>query len=409
MEIRPIFSALLRNLSAPILVALQVAISLAILANALHIVNVRQAVAVRPSGISDESTVFHIESYPLKEHAFNAVIARQKSEAETLRAIPGVHSVAQTNQMPMTRNGRNSGVAADRKQIKAATNAANYFTADSLIATLGLKLTQGRDFRPDDVLETDTRVVDATPKVVIITEALAKLLYPGAASVIGKPMYYGVGDGAEEVRIIGVVERLLNIDAGRLSGEYSTILPMRTENQLTKYAVRTAPGQIDRVMQEAEAALRKLASEPLIVASIKVEKDRSVRFQNDVALAWMLVAVSVLLLLITGSGIVGMTTLWVAQRRKQIGVRRALGARKADILRYFVTENIIITSGGIGCGLLLALGLNHILVSQLEMTKLPLHYLAIGAAVFWLLGILAVVGPALRAAGISPAIATRSA
>ena len=70
----------------------------------------------------------------------------------------------------------------------------------------------------------------------------------------------------------------------------------------------------------------------------------------------MLIAVSVLLLLVTASGIVGMTSLWVTQRRKQIGVRRALGARRVDILRYFITENFMITSAGIVGGVLLALG-----------------------------------------------------
>ena len=108
-------------------------------------------------------------------------------------------------------------------------------------------------------------------------------------------------------------------------------------------------------------------------------------------------------------GIVGMATLWVNQRRKQIGVRRALGARKLDILRYFITENFIITSGGVVAGLLLAVGLNQLLVSQLELTKLPIVYLAVGSAVLWLVGVAAVYAPAWRASGISPAIATRSA
>jgi putative ABC transport system permease protein len=123
----------------------------------------------------------------------------------------------------------------------------------------------------------------------------------------------------------------------------------------------------------------------------------------------MLIAVSALLLLITCSGIVGMASLWVTQRRKQIGVRRALGARRLDILRYFVMENFLITSGGVFGGVLLGVALNQLLVSKLEMARLPVGYLASGAAVFWLLGVIAVYGPAWRAASISPASATRSA
>lgn len=68
----------------------------------------------------------------------------------------------------------------------------------------------------------------------------------------------------------------------------------------------------------------------------------------------------------------------------------------------------MITSVGVAAGVLLALGLNQLLVSQLEMARLPLPYLLGGAAVFWLLGLGAVYGPAWRAASISPATATRS-
>jgi putative ABC transport system permease protein len=98
----------------------------------------------------------------------------------------------------------------------------------------------------------------------------------------------------------------------------------------------------------------------------------------------------------------------VTQRRKQIGVRRALGARRVDILRYFVTENFMITSAGVLAGVFLAVGLNQLLVARLDMARLPLAYLGLGAAVFWMLGVLAVYGPAWRAASISPALATRS-
>jgi len=140
-----------------------------------------------------------------------------------------------------------------------------------------------------------------------------------------------------------------------------------------------------------------------------MEDDRIDLYRDDRAIAWMLITVTVLLLLVTASGIVGMATLWVNQRRKQIGVRRALGARKVDVLRYFIMENFIITSGGVVAGLLLAVALNQLLVSQLELAKLPIGYLAVGSLALWLIGVLAVYGPAWRASSISPAIATRSA
>ena len=140
-----------------------------------------------------------------------------------------------------------------------------------------------------------------------------------------------------------------------------------------------------------------------------MEEHRKERYRADVALVWMLITVTGLLLMITASGIVGMSSLWVQQRRKQIGVRRALGARRIDILRYFLTENIMITACGVVVGALLAIGLNQLLVIELEMARLPLGYLLSGASALILLGLVAAYGPAWRAAGISPALATRSA
>jgi putative ABC transport system permease protein len=175
------------------------------------------------------------------------------------------------------------------------------------------------------------------------------------------------------------------------------------------FTVRAEPGQIDRVMREAEEAVRKSSPTPKIIDSKSMIDQRAECYRGDHALAWMLITVSALLLLVTSSGIVGMASLWVTQRRKQIGVRRALGARRADILRYFVTENIMITSGGVVAGVMLAVALNQLMVTRLEMARLPLGYLVAGAGLFWALGVAAVYGPAWRAASISPALATRTA
>jgi putative ABC transport system permease protein len=175
------------------------------------------------------------------------------------------------------------------------------------------------------------------------------------------------------------------------------------------YTLRAEPGQRDRAMKDAEEAIRKLHNGQVVVRSTTQAEERDKRYRADNALCWMLITVSVLLMVVTASGIVGMASLWVTQRRKQIGVRRALGARKIDILRYFVTENLMITTTGIVGGLLGALALNQLLVSKLELARLPAEYMVVGALASWALGIAAVYGPAWRAASISPALATRSA
>jgi len=412
MEIRPILSALLRSKTGAILVALQVAISFAILSNALHTVHIRQAVAARPSGLEDESSLFYIQVRHLKPGGHNEQLAAQKSEAATLRAVGGVTSVAFTNQMPMSGRGSTYSLAIKPIQYNQSAGAAFYFSPDSLVGTWGLKLVEGRDLRPGDVVETDANLgFEAFPTSVLVTRALAEKLWSGVPSVIGRTLYYRTGAHVTAPQVVGVIERLQSSSAEvGAQGEYATILPMRLSNgSSTIFTVRAEKGQRERVMQEAEAALRRSAAGAVILRVTTVDDDRKDRYRADNALSWMLIAVSALLLLITASGIVGMASLWVTQRRKQIGVRRALGARRIDILRYFVTENIMITSAGVIAGVLLAIALNELLVSQLEMARLPLGYLGAGAGVFWALGIVAVYGPAWRAASTSPALATRSA
>ncbi len=407
----PILSALLRNKTGAVLVALQVALSLAILSNALHIVNVRQAVSARPSGIADESATFYINSrYLLTENA-QYDLAVQKRELEVLRSLSGVASVATINHLPMSNSGNYTGISIDRNQVNESANTAVYRSGESLIQTWQLKLIEGRDFTPADVLEADTQTSDESPKSTIITKTLGDRLWPGQ-SAVGRSLFIGTGEDADAIRVIGVIERLQTPSAAIDSeGQYSLLLPHRPLGGViqTTYAVRTEAGQRDRLMKDAEAALTKSAGTPVIIKVKTNEADRRERYRADLALSWMLITVSVLLLVITASGIVGMASLWVTQRRKQIGVRRALGARRADILRYFITENVMITSAGVAAGVLLAIGLNELLVSQLEMTKLPLGYLVGAVGVFYLLGIAAVYGPAWRAASISPATATRSA
>lgn len=409
MEIRPIFSALLRNKTGPILVALQVALSLGILANALHIVNERREVVARPSGLSDEASTFYFTVRNLNTDGPEQQLATMKREADVLRAVPGVVAVANVTQMPLSRSGSNSSVALDQRQERESAIASQYVSGDSLVKAYGLKIVDGRDFVPSEYVEINENQQRELPKQIVISKPLADKLWPGQ-SAVGKTMYFGTGEGSQGTQVVGVVERLQSAHAevGE-RGDFAVHIPARLYgNPGALYAVRTEPGQRDRVIKDAEEALRKSSATPMILDVKTVEEDRKNRYRGDMALSWMLITVSVLLLLITCSGIVGMASLWVTQRRKQIGVRRALGARKLDILRYFIMENFLITSAGVFGGVLFGVGLNHLMVSKLEMARLPIPYLAGGAIVFWALGILAAYGPAWRAASISPAMATRS-
>lgn len=119
-------------------------------------------------------------------------------------------------------------------------------------------------------------------------------------------------------------------------------------------------------------------------------------------------SVCIVMLAATALGVVGLTSFWVGQRRAQIGIRRALGARRRDVLKYFQSENLLLSLGGGLLGVIGGYGLNLYLMRTCEFERLPLGYLGTGALAL-LLGQLAVPGPALKASRISPVVAIRDA
>jgi putative ABC transport system permease protein len=195
-------------------------------------------------------------------------------------------------------------------------------------------------------------------------------------------------------------------DNGPTNFGYSMILPIRPAGG--RYLLRTEPSRRDEVLKAAVAALERSKRSRIILDQDTITDIASEYYRQDKAMVWLLASVCAALLVVTALGIVGLASFWVQQRTKQIGVRRALGATRTQVLRYFQTENFLLTTIGIVLGMLGAFGLNQLLMTHYELPRLPVPYLPIGALVLWLLGQIAVFGPARRAAAVPPAIATRS-
>jgi putative ABC transport system permease protein len=111
---------------------------------------------------------------------------------------------------------------------------------------------------------------------------------------------------------------------------------------------------------------------------------------------------------VTCLGVFALATFNVSTRTKQIGTRRAVGARRRDIVRYFLIENGLITSTGILVGCALALGTGYWLSLQYALPRLDLYYLVGGVLLLWAIGQLAAWQPARRAAAVPPSVATRT-
>ena len=407
MDIRPILSTLLRHRTAASLIVLEIALSCAIVCNALFLIAERMESVSRPSGIADSELLqIRLSGIGPTENAD----ARTREDMAALRGVPGVASVTMVNQFPFSNSASNSGITLTPEQDRAALVAATYQGHESIVETLGIRLAAGRDFRPDEFMDVTTleQISDYSTlsSPTIVSTSIARKLFPGE-SALGRTVYLG----PVPLTIAGVAEALAKPhEAGTGNITDSLILPLR--NNYTNggsYMVRvTDPARRDEVLAAAVAALEKVDPNRLVIDQQSYSAIRDRFFRSDREMIVLLGIVCLALLIVTALGIVGLASFWVQQRSKQIGIRRALGATRGQILRYFQTENFILATIGIVIGMVLAFGINQLLMGRYELPRLPLVYLPVGAVVLWLLGQVAVYGPARRAASVPPAVATRS-
>lgn len=408
MDIRPILSTLLRHKTAAALIVLEIALSCAIICNALFLIGTRLERMQRPSGLA-ETELVRIGVRGLAKDTESATVTR--ADLAALRAIPGVVSATSINQVPFGNSSWNSSVNLQQDQDQPNLNAATYMGGEDALDTLGLTLVAGRRFQPDEYVEWDSLSSENNAGIpaVILTRAVADKLFPDG-NAVGQSIY-SWGDPPH--RVVGVVEHLARPNDIGGAGEYhySMLFPVRMPYDSGGYLLRVDdPARRQEVLQ---AGLKTLeTSGPTRILSEEnattLEQLRDDYYRQDRSMAWLLVAVSAALLVVTALGIVGLASFWVQQRTKQIGVRRALGATRGQILRYFQTENFLLATVGIVLGMVMAFGINQLLMGKYELPRLPLVYLPVGAVALWLLGQIAVFWPARRAAAVPPAVATRS-
>jgi putative ABC transport system permease protein len=410
MHIKPILSALRKHKAGTLLIALQIALTLAIVCNALYIIHQRLAHMNDPTGV-DEANLFAIANLWGEEYTSQQAAANIEQDLATLRQLPSVADATPTNGYPLRGGGWDNFITMKPDQLGKTTDAAVYIGDEHFLHTFGLKLIAGRDFNADEVRNAGLREV-VIPPVTIVSKTLAHRLFPHG-DALGKSFY---SMSSTPTTIIGIVDTLHRQDVSNWSAPYtgqSMIWPLRATQPLgVFYVVHAKPGQLADAMHEAPKALYAVNRMRMFPAKDGIVDYRQIReeaFASDRGMAILMGIICAVLLAITAAGIIGLTSFWVGQRRRQIGVRRALGATHRDILHYFLTENLLISLGGIAIGIVLAFGLNLWLVQTLSLGLLPITYVLSGTVILILLGQGAVFAPAMRASRVPPIEATRPA
>ncbi|RDS79796.1 ABC transporter permease [Dyella psychrodurans] len=416
MKLHPVIAALRKHKAGVVLIALQIALTLAVVCNASFIIGQRIQRVNRSVGLDEQNMFLVTQQWvdaPTGDDAnsIRKLDAMQREDLAALRALPDVESVSPVNALPLFGLSWVGSVSLTPHSSMMGSNARSifYFGDENFVPTLGLHVIAGRNFNASDVGNKGSS--DHTQaSTAMVNKTLADLLFP-KGNAIGKIVY--LNGRSTPSTIVGVIENLQTTSTDSWVGSfegYSVLEPMRINSNLSHYAVRAKPGRLLAAMRATASALYKV--DPLRVLdddSVKSYADiRDEAHRADVGMAILMSVICVILLGVTAAGIVGLTSFWVGQRHRQMGMRRALGARKVDILRYFQLENLLISGAGALIGVALATGLNLLLMKHYQMDRMPVLYVLVGVVVVLLLGQSAVFAPARRASNVPPAEATRN-
>jgi len=401
MGFGPMMSSLMRSKTGPFLVALQIAVTLAIVINSLFIVVQRVEKMNRDTGMDTNNVVVvYVRGFGDNLDVVNSIT----NDIDLLKSIPGVVAATVSNHVPLSGSGSGTGLRTIADETIDSVDTARYRWGEEGLEALGIKLSRGRNFFPEEVNYILPDDNFPAPASILVTQALADDLF-GEEDALGKTVYWG---SMEPSIIVGIIDHMQGswVNWDKLNNV--VIQPGKPAYTTNKYLIRVEDGLRDELMPIIEQQLGESNRQRIVKSVRSLEEIASRSYRRDRGMAIILTIVISLLIALTALVIVGLSSFHVAQRTKQIGTRRALGAKRMDIVRQFMLENWLITTAGALFGIVLTAVVAYWLEVSFELPRLDWRYLPVGVVSLWILSTLAVLEPARRAASVPPAVATRS-
>lgn len=398
-----------RHRSQNMLVATQMALALILLVSSGLMIRSFQALRNVDAGFTRPHEVqsFTIAIPPLEVAEPERVTRMQHEIVEKIAAIPGVASAAFTTRLPMDQTSRNSSAMVAEDKVETRPTPENRhvrFVSPGMFQTLGTPLVAGRDFTWTDLY--DSR------EVTIVSENLAREMWGSPAAALGKRIREFYDKSSPWREVVGVAGNVH--DDGVYQAPSSTVYwPAQVRGRtfgLAGYQPRRVTVAIRSERASTEGFLREVAATVRSVhASLPLAQVRTLGEIYDLSMARtsftlvMLGIAGAMSLLLGVFGIYGVISYAVAQRRREIGIRLALGAQPREIRRLFLRQSALLVGIGLAIGLGGAVGFTRLMASLLFGIS-PLDPVAFTAMPI-LLGAAAVLAgylPARRAVAVDP-------
>ncbi len=403
-----------RHRARKALVIVQVALALVLLiCSGLMIRTFRALMHVSPGFDSPDAVQtfrFYIPETQIPDAQAERAVRMQQDILDRLKAIPGVTSVSFSNSVPLDGYDTNDVLFA---QDRTYTNGEFppirrfKFISPGSFATLGTRLIAGRDLTWEDTYQKIP--------VAIISENFAREYWHDPGNALGKRIRVANTDDWRE--IVGVVQDVHEdgVDQPAPSTVYWPVMLARFEGEplalhrSIAYVIRSPRAGSEAFVKEVQRAVWSInPNVPLADISTLGELYTKSMARTSFTLIMLCVAGGMALLLGI-VGIYGVISYSVSQRTREIGIRMALGAQRNTLTAMFVRQGLVLTSVGIGCGLVIAFMVMRLMSSLLfHVSPIdPLTYVTITACVV-ASAYLACYLPSRRAATVDPVNALRA-
>ncbi|MEM9102966.1 MAG: FtsX-like permease family protein [Pseudomonadota bacterium] len=401
MNIKYLLHSLMRRKFVTLLLVLQLALTIGLLCNSVILtLDVNRQLQFETGIQADAYVVVSVSAIGKRWKEKPDIDADlQQKDFEAIKNIDDVFSVAVYNQTPLSHADSKATI---EMQIPGAKNPA--LQSIAMVTTdlqgldnFDLAIIEGRGFTVADKKLANTD----SDNTVIVTQALADFLMPNA-SIIGQLTNRG--------RVIGVSENIMYNPKAHGSAKYFAHFVYQDALVFSGrkyYILKVNPQAIPRIKKTLAARLKDTPDR--VITNIYTLKDEHTDFfANEVGTSKLFVALCGLMLLVALVSSFAHAHFHVTKQIHLIGIRRALGARKSDILRYVLAENLLISLSAFIPGLLCALAMNIQLNQFLNLSK-P-HWIEFVSiyGIILLTGLVASWLPAYRTAQIPPIAATKT-
>lgn len=381
-----------------------IAVSSGLIINLLYVVKTLADTASTTSGVTEDSVMWARLGAGLSEDPFSA--SKQSAHIHALRAIPGVEAAATTSSLPFTERGKYT-FQLSRDTLNGdppRTPATAYLWGQDAASALGVSFLAGRDFLPDEYVPYAMFSPDPVPSSALITRSLATRLWPDDRAIGQQIRVNWISTSTTTV--VGVIDDLRSpAPDGTASDSQAIVFPAgHIPNPI--FTIRFN-GEPSIIRSRIEGEL--YSNDPgIIVNSVEtLDQTRSLYYRGDTVMLWTLVVLASVMSAMTATGLVAVLNHWVASRRREIGIRRALGARRIDILGQFLKESAgLATIGGL-LGMLICLLVNLEFMRHYETDRIPLTWLPVAVLTAIAIGLLSSIPSAITASHQDPAIASK--